>query len=91
MLLNGSQFGTYTPAYTYSVGLHGAGFEVVGNTPYGYPAIMFAQNGEIAWGSTWGAGDNVDLFSLKLNPYNPDEYFYNNGYIPFEKRERVSL
>lgn len=87
VLLNGPQFGTYTPAYTYSVGLHGAGFDVVGNTPYGYPAVMFAQNGKIAWGSTWGAGDNVDLFALKLNPENADEYFYKGRYVPFEKRE----
>ena len=30
ILLNGPQFGWFNPAYVYSVGLHGAGFNVIG-------------------------------------------------------------
>src|SRR5699024_9973938 len=30
VLVNGPQFGWYNPAYTYGIGLHGAGFDVVG-------------------------------------------------------------
>ncbi|TOL45227.1 hypothetical protein CGH97_23615, partial [Vibrio parahaemolyticus] len=41
ILLNGPQFGWFNPAYTYGIGLHGAGFNIVGNTPFAYPAILF--------------------------------------------------
>jgi penicillin amidase len=86
ILLNGPQFGFYQPAYTYSIGLHGAGYDTVGNSPFGYPMVEFGYNHKISWGSTWGAGDNVDIYRLKLNPANPEEYLYQGKYIPFEKR-----
>ncbi|MGF1684460.1 penicillin acylase family protein [Photobacterium minamisatsumaniensis] len=89
VLINGPQFGFYRPAYTYSVGLHGAGYDAVGNSPAGYPLIQFGHNGQISWGSTWGAGDNVDLFQLTLNPNNPEEYLYQGKYIPFEQENQT--
>lgn len=30
IMVNGPQFGWYAPAYTYGIGLHGAGYDVVG-------------------------------------------------------------
>jgi hypothetical protein len=30
------------PAYTYGIGLHGAGYDVTGNTPFAYPASFLA-------------------------------------------------
>lgn len=86
ILVNGPQFGWYVPAYVYSIGLHGAGFDIVGNTPFAYPVILFGHNADIAWGSTWGAGDIVDLFELKLNPENRNQYWYEDQYIDFEQR-----
>ncbi|KQN42271.1 penicillin amidase [Pseudomonas sp. Leaf48] len=86
ILLNGPQFGFYQPAYTYSIGLHGAGYDAVGNSPFGYPMVEFGYNKDITWGSTWGAGDNVDIYRLELNPKNPEEYLYQGQYRPFEKR-----
>ncbi len=87
ILVNGPQFGWYVPAYVYSIGLHGAGFNIVGNTPFAYPVILFGHNADIAWGSTWGAGDIVDLFRLQLNPTNPEQYWYQGEYHDFERRE----
>ncbi|BAN48762.1 penicillin acylase family protein [Metapseudomonas resinovorans] len=86
ILLNGPQFGFYQPAYTYSIGLHGAGYDAVGNSPFGYPMVEFGYNRDISWGSTWGAGDNVDLYRLQLNPQNPREYLFQGRYRPFETR-----
>ena len=86
ILINGPQFGYYHPAYTYSIGLHGAGFEAVGNSPFGYPMVEFGYNQQISWGSTWGAGDNVDIYRLELNPDNPEQYRYKGQYQAFEKR-----
>ena len=87
VLYNGPQQGWYTPAITYSIGLHGAGYNLTGITPVGLPAILFGTNGKIAWGSTVGSLDTNDFYQLKLNPSNPKEYFYQGAYIPLEHRQ----
>jgi len=89
ILVNGPQFGWFNPSYVYSIGMHGAGVDVVGNTPFGYPMIMFGHNQTIAWGSTWGASDVVDLFAEQINPENPDQYLHNGKYVTFEKRTEL--
>lgn len=89
ILLNGPQFGLYTPAYTYSIGLHGAGFDLIGNSPFGYPAVLFGHNQNISWGSTWGAADVVDIYRETLNPENHDEYLFMGRYMPFEHRKEI--
>jgi penicillin amidase len=92
ILLNGPQFGWFNPAYVYSVGLHGAGIDVVGNTPFAYPVIMFGHNRSIAWGSTWAAGDIVDIYAERLDPDDPGKYFYKDGYRAFQHRvETISV
>lgn len=89
ILVNGPQFGWFTPSYVYSIGLHGAGVNVVGNTPFGYPMIMFGHNESIAWGSTWGASDIVDLYREELHPDDRELYRYEGGYRRFEKRTEL--
>ena len=89
ILVNGPQFGWFTPSYVYSVGLHGAGVNVVGNTPFGYPIVMFGHNESIAWGSTWGASDIVDLYREELHPEDRELYRYRGEYRRFEKRREV--
>lgn len=92
ILVNGPQFGWFTPSYVYSVGLHGAGFDVVGNTPFAYPMVMFGHNATISWGSTWGAGDIVDIFVEQLNPDDPGQYLYKSEYIDLLRRvERIGV
>ena len=81
ILVNGPQFGWFNPSYVYSVGMHGAGINVVGNSPFGYPMIMFGHNTTIAWGSTWGASDIVDIYAEQLNPDDPGQYLYKGEYI----------
>ncbi|WP_211452556.1 penicillin acylase family protein [Collimonas antrihumi] len=89
ILFNGPQFGWFNPAYVYAVGLHGAGFNVVGNTPFAYPSILFGHNGKIAWGATAGYGDGVDIYQEQLNPDNRYEYLYKGKYLPMIKRTDI--
>jgi len=86
ILNNGPQFGWFNPSYLYGVGLHGAGFNVVGNTPYGYPQVLFATNGEISWGSTAGPQDVNDMYQETLNPDNPMQYLYQGEYRDMQRR-----
>lgn len=89
IMLNGPQFGWFNPAYTYGIGLHGAGFDVVGNTPFAYPAILFGHNGQIAWGSTAGFGDGVDIFIETVNPKDATQYQHNGEWKKMQVREEV--
>lgn len=91
-LINGPQFGWYNPSYTYGIGLHGAGFDVVGNTPFAYPTILFGTNGQTAWGSTAGPQDVVDIYQEKLHPKRPHYYLFNGQYLAMQERiERIKI
>jgi len=89
ILVNGPQFGWFSPAYVYSVGMHGAGIDVVGNTPFAYPMIMFGHNKSITWGSTWAAGDIVDIYAEQMNPDEPVQYRYKGEYRDLQHRVEV--
>ncbi len=92
ILVNGPQFGWFNPSYVYSVGMHGAGMDVVGNSPFGYPMIMFGHNATIAWGSTWGASDIVDINAERLNPDDSAQYSYRGEYADLIHRvERIGV
>jgi penicillin amidase len=92
ILVNGPQFGWFNPSYVYSVGMHGAGIDVVGNSPFGYPMIMLGHNATITWGSTWGASDIVDIFAEVLNPDDSGQYLYKGSYMDLIHRvERIDV
>jgi penicillin amidase len=89
VLVNGPQFGWFNPSYCFGIGLHGPGFDIVGNTPFAYPIILFASNGHIAWGSTAGAGKCVDIFQEHLNPRNPRQYWHNGQWHDMQARRET--
>ena len=92
ILVNGPQFGWFNPSYVYSAGMHGAGIDIVGNSPFGYPMIMFGHNATITWGSTWGASDIVDIYAEQLNPDDPGQYLYKGEYMDLIHRvERIPV
>ncbi len=77
MLLNGPQFGWFNPGYVFAVGLHGAGFDIVGNTPFALPVILFGTNGKISWGATAGPLDVNDMYQETLVPGDKTAYLHN--------------
>jgi penicillin amidase len=88
---NGPQFGWFNPGYVYEVGLHGAGFDLVGNSPFGYPAIFFGHNQDITWGSTAGLGALVDIYEEQLCSTNPHAnqvygYLFNGQCLDMDMR-----
>lgn len=89
IMVNGPQFGWYAPAYTYGIGLHGAGYDVTGNTPFAYPGLVFGHNGTISWGSTAGFGDDVDIFAEKLSAQKPGYYLHNGEWVKMLSREET--
>jgi penicillin amidase len=89
IMLNGPQFGWYNPAYTYGIGLHGAGFNIVGNTPFAYPCVLFGYNGKISWGATAGFGDDIDMFAERIDPARADFYWHNDAWVQMQKRVEI--
>lgn len=80
VLINGPQFQWFNPGYVFGIGLHGAGYDVAGNTPFAYPAVIFGTNQDIAWGATAGPMNVVDVYQEKLDPKNPRRYLFNGSY-----------
>lgn len=89
ILLNGPQFGNYNPSYVYSIGLHGAGFDLTGTTPFAVPNVLFGTNGQIAWGATAGPLDVNDYVQLELDPENPARYKKNGEWVEMTARPEV--
>ena len=89
MLLNGPQFGWFNPSYVWACGLHLPGWDVVGNTPYGYPALLFGTNGTITWGSTAGPGKVVDMYQERLDPADRVRYLHEGAWKTMTKRTEV--
>lgn len=89
ILVNGPQFGNFNPAYVFSIGLHGAGFDITGNTPFAVPNILFGTNGAIAWGATAGPLDVNDYVQLELNPENPHQYRHGDGWTDMRLRQET--
>ncbi|WP_044562885.1 penicillin acylase family protein [Azospirillum sp. B4] len=86
VLVNGPQQGWYNPSLLVGIGLHGAGYDVVGRTPVGLPAVFFGTNGQIAWGSTVGSLDTNDIYQETLNPADPHQYLFRGTYRPMTRR-----
>lgn len=86
VLVNGPQFGWFNPAYVFGIGLHGAGFDLVGNTPFAHPVVLFGTNGHISWGATAGPQDVNDMYQEQLDPANHRQYLYQGQYRAMGQR-----
>lgn len=71
-LFGGPQMGYFKPSAVYGIGLHTPEFDIVGTTPVGYIFIMFAANRNIAFTSTAGVGNLVDLVCLRADDNDAD-------------------
>jgi penicillin amidase len=89
IFINGPQFGWVNPSYVYAIGLHGAGYDVVGNTPFAHPVVLFGTNGRVAWGATAGPQDVNDMYQEQLSPQNAHEYRFNGQMRAMEERTEV--
>jgi penicillin amidase len=89
VFINGPQFNWFNPSYVFGIGLHGAGFDVTGNTPFAHPVVLFGTNGKIAWGATAGPLDVNDMYQEKLNPANPHQYQFNGAMRAMTRRTEV--
>lgn len=61
--------------------------DVTGVAFPGSPAVVAGHNRRIAWGMTFVHQDAMDFYKETINPENPGEYRFNEGWKPLEIRK----
>ena len=68
------------PSLRYMAHLVGPGWNVIGGGEPTIPGISIGHNEYGAWGLTIFSTDAEDLYIYKLNPKNPDQYWYQGAW-----------
>ncbi len=84
LLANDPHLPLTLPAIWILMHLSCPGLNTIGSSFPGVPSVVLGHNENIAWGATTVTSDNVDLFKLKINPENENQYKYNGKWIDFE-------
>lgn len=89
LLANDPHLGVQMPSIWYEVGLHAPGLDVVGFSFAGVPGVIVGHTGQIAWGVTTSSPDVQDLYIIRINPDNPNQYEYMGEWQDMELVEEV--
>lgn len=89
LLVGGPQMATGTPSIAYEIALYCPKFQVRGMTFAGVPIVLIGMNQHLAWTTTSGAGDNVDIFAEHLSKENKYRYMYRGEWLPMERRIEI--
>ncbi|MBI2930092.1 MAG: penicillin acylase family protein [Planctomycetes bacterium] len=87
ILYGGPMMGFKTPSICNEIHLVAPGLNVAGMSFPGVPGVMIGFNQRIAWTTTSGGADLVDIYTLDLNPENHGQYRYKDQWLPFEASE----
>jgi len=89
LFVGAPQMGFSIPHIAAEVHLSGAGINAQGMSFPGIPGVLIGANDHLAWSFTSGIHDLADAFIEKLNPENPEQYWYKGEWRPLEKRVEV--
>jgi len=87
--IGGPQMGFSTPQIAHEVHLSGPGVNVVGMGFAGLPGVLIGHNADLAWTTTSGIDDLVDIFAEKLDPIDKRRYRHRGDWKTMECREEV--
>lgn len=88
LLYGGPMMGFGAPSICNEVHLVAEGLQSGGMSFPGAPGVMIGWNGDLAWTTTSGGADLVDVYVLELNPDDPGEYRYQGAWRKFEVLDR---
>ncbi len=86
LLVGGPQMATGTPSIVYEIALYCPRFEVRGMTFAGIPIVLIGMNHHLAWTTTSGAGDNVDIFAEHISRDSRYRYLHKGEWKRMERR-----
>jgi penicillin amidase len=68
------------PSLRYIVHLNAPGLDLIGAAEPSMPGVSFGHNADAAFGLTIFGIDQEDLYVYQLNPADPDQYRYGDGW-----------
>lgn len=77
------------PSLWYEVDLHSNDINAYGVTLAGIPPIIIGFNTKIAWGLTNTQMGVMDFYVEKINPQNPNQYYFNGTWRNIETVKEV--
>lgn len=80
LLANDPHRAVAAPSLRYMVHLNAPGWNVVGGGEPTIPGVSIGHNDHGAWGLTIFNIDGEDLMVYEINPHNPNQYKYKNGW-----------
>ena len=90
ILANDTHLELFMPSAWYAIGLHGGGYDVVGFSLAGAPAVILGHNQRIAWGVSDLVPDIQDVYLEKLDdPENPTRYEFMGEWRDLEVIEET--
>ncbi|YCH22073.1 penicillin acylase family protein [Pseudomonas sp. D1-3] len=77
------------PSVWYEAHLKYPGFELYGHHQPATPVAFLGHNRDFAWTLTMFQNDDMDLIAERLNPDNPEQVWYQGGWVDLQQREEV--
>ncbi|UQY36587.1 penicillin acylase family protein [Pseudomonas fulva] len=77
------------PSVWYEAHLKSPGFELYGHHQPATPVAFLGHNRDFAWTLTMFQNDDMDLIAERSNPDNPEQVWYQGGWVDLQQREEV--
>ncbi|WDE02355.1 penicillin acylase family protein [Thalassomonas actiniarum] len=89
LLASDPHLGVEIPAVWYLAEIQGDELHVTGATYPGAPIVLMGQNESIAWGTTNMLADAQDLYVVRTNDLNEDQYKVDGQWLDMEVEEEL--
>ncbi len=86
ILANDPHLSIKMPILWYEIHLSAPGINLYGVSLPALPFVVIGHNDHIAWGLTNVMMDDADLIIEKVNPDNPDQYWFNGKWVDFVQK-----
>jgi penicillin amidase len=86
LLLGGPQLPYTTPQFGHEMGIHYGAYDLFGVTAAAVPLTIVGVSGDMAWTTVTGGTDNQDIYVEKVNPENPQQYWFNGEWLDYDCR-----
>jgi penicillin amidase len=84
ILCQDPHLGLTTPSIWYEMHIQAEDIDTTGVTFTGMPVMVIGNNRHIAWGCTNVMLDDMDFYFEKINPANPNQYWYDGQWQDME-------
>lgn len=84
ILCQDPHLGLTAPSIWYEMHIKAEDIDAAGVTFAGTPAVIIGNNKRIAWGCTNVMLDDMDFYIEKINPANPNQYWYDGQWRDME-------